>query len=305
MANTQIGFKKGEQMSQKIIKTRKPNAGFMQRLKSPAAKPASILTSKMQDEIIYVKVDNIKPFRGQSRVEINPKELASLSTTIKRHGVRQPLTLIPTEEKLGFFEVVSGERRLRAATMAGLTKVPAILIHDFNQAYEISLIENIHRQDLHPVELGQAYQKLLETKSFSSLRDMAGKIGENPSKVSEYRQFANLPEEVRLTLIKKRLEKRSFLRSLVRAQGMKQPVEVLLRKIEEELKKSPQNRPTPSAATGKVRMKSLINISLGEDEAINFQLKGLKKCSKGTLKKLKGGLEKLILQVDEQIKSSK
>ena len=108
-------------------------------------------------EFYMINVENLIPFKNQARIYFDDKEIENLSESIKRHGIRQPLTIIPYEDNKGIFEVISGERRLKAAKIVGLNKVPCIIIHDRNIAQEIAIIENIHRQDLHPIELGLAF----------------------------------------------------------------------------------------------------------------------------------------------------
>ena len=108
-------------------------------------------------EFYMINVENLIPFKNQARIYFDDKEIENLSESIKRHGIRQPLTIIPYEDNKGIFEVISGERRLKAAKIVGLDKVPCIIIHDRNIAQEIAIVENIHRQDLHPIELGLAF----------------------------------------------------------------------------------------------------------------------------------------------------
>jgi ParB family chromosome partitioning protein len=90
-------------------------------------------------------------FKNQKRHYFDGEKLKSLAKTIKEHGIGQPLTVIQSEDKLGVFEIVSGECRFFAAKMTGLDKVPCIIIHDRNAAEEIAVIENVQRADLHPL----------------------------------------------------------------------------------------------------------------------------------------------------------
>ena len=110
----------------------------------------SIINSGNRFEVIYTDIDKVRPYNEQARTYFDESEIIALSKTIIEHGIRQPLTVIGTDEG---FQVVSGERRLRAAKLAGLKKVPIIIISDDKKAEELSLIENIQRKDLQLVSL--------------------------------------------------------------------------------------------------------------------------------------------------------
>ncbi len=115
-------------------------------------------------EFFYLNVENLKTYSKQARKCFDLEELNKLAETIREHGVRQPLSVIKTEEP-GIYQVISGERRLRAAKISGLEKVPCIILSDTAKVEEIAVIENIQRADLYPIELSNAYTSLL--KSFN------------------------------------------------------------------------------------------------------------------------------------------
>jgi ParB/RepB/Spo0J family partition protein len=141
-------------------------------------------------------------------------EITSLASTIKEHGVRNPLTVLSVPE--GGFEVISGERRLRAAKIAGLIKVPCIVVHDQGKAEMLALIENIQRQDLHPIELGIAYKKLLARSNEETPDTLATKLGVNRGQVFEYIKYATIPKEIAELIIHHNLGRRPFLRELIK-----------------------------------------------------------------------------------------
>lgn len=140
---------------------------------------------KMVKEFYSLDVENLVPFYAQARKNFNQEEIVGLAASIKKYGVRQPLTVIPVAYQKGKFEVVSGERRLRAAKLAGLMQVPCIILEDVSIANEVAIVENIHRQELHPIEYGLAFKSLLKSRSFASQADLAVKLSIRKSLVSE------------------------------------------------------------------------------------------------------------------------
>lgn len=174
----------------------------------------SIGLEKSVGEFFYLSVEDLIPFRNQARILFDDDEILLLAESIKQQGIRQPLTVFLSGDK---YEVVSGERRLRAAKIAGLTKVPSIIIKDSSQAEAIALIENIHRKDLNPVELGITYKNLIEQGVFSSQAELTEKISVNKSQVSEYIRYANFDPEIQKFIIENKVVARARLREAVKA----------------------------------------------------------------------------------------
>ena len=109
---------------------------------------------------MIVKISKVEPNREQPRKKFDEDALLELSESIKQYGILQPLLV---SDKKSYFEIIAGERRWRAAKMAGLKEVPVVVKEFSNQEIvEISLIENIQREDLNPVEEAQAYRRLIE-----------------------------------------------------------------------------------------------------------------------------------------------
>jgi ParB family chromosome partitioning protein len=182
---------------------------------------SSIMTSGFKQEYLNVKVESLLPFRNQARRKFDEESLQKLAKTIKEHGIRQPLSVIISNTNPGFYEVVSGERRLRAAKIAGLEKVPCILIKDETKAEEIAIIENIQRQDLHPFELLSAYKNLLDKKICTSMQEVADKVGSPKSSVVEVMNLQNLPDMTRSMIITNNLKSRRLFRTLLNAEPHK------------------------------------------------------------------------------------
>ena len=193
-------------------KIRHPSAN---EVKIEESSRPSIFTDKYRGEYYNIDVSKLVPFHKQARKNFDEEALQQMAETIKTHGVRQPLTIIPTGEDAGKYEIVSGERRLKAAIMAGLKTVPCIIIHDKKAAVEIALIENVQRKDLHPLELAQAYQQLLDEGICANQNDIAKKLGLSRSSVSETMKLLTLPENVRDHILKENITNRDLFREVL------------------------------------------------------------------------------------------
>jgi ParB family chromosome partitioning protein len=176
----------------------------------------SVYTEEFRGEYYNISIDKLIPFKNQARKYFDEESIEGLASTIKEHGIRQPLTIIPSDIKEGFYEVISGERRLRAAKVLGLKTVPCIIVHDKMRAEEIAIIENIQRKDLHPVELGYAYQNLLDMQICNSTAQVAQKLGTHKSSVIEALSFTSLDDVTKELLLKHQLKNRALLRTLVK-----------------------------------------------------------------------------------------
>jgi ParB family chromosome partitioning protein len=161
------------------------------------SKRTSSFTSNYRSEITYLSVDQLIPYRHQARLIFEQEEIDMLAQTIEEHGIRQPLTVLRVDltDKV-FFEVVSGERRLRAAKQIGLTTVPCIIIEDENKAEEIALIENVQRKDLHPIELARTLKKLIDKIGYGGQSELRKRLGFSQSQISELLKLMSLPQVV-------------------------------------------------------------------------------------------------------------
>ena len=144
-------------------------------------------------------VYKVEPNPDQPRREFGEEELQALSDSISVHGVIQPLTV--RELPNGYFQIIAGERRWRAARMAGLSDVPVVVIEaDDKKAMELALIENLQRQDLNPVEEALGYQTLMEEYGLTQ-EDTAQQVGKSRSAVANTLRLLALTPEV-LELLK-------------------------------------------------------------------------------------------------------
>lgn len=147
---------------------------------------------------LEVKITAIEPNRSQPRKKFEEDSLIELSESIKQYGVLQPLLV---SNKKDHYEIIAGERRWRAAKLAGLKKVP-VIVKEFTdqQEFEISLIENLQREDLNPIEEAQAYKKLLE--EFSLRQDeIAERVSKSRTAITNSMRLLKLDEKVQQMLI--------------------------------------------------------------------------------------------------------
>jgi ParB family transcriptional regulator, chromosome partitioning protein len=146
------------------------------------------------EQLREIDIDRILPNSQQPRKNFDDEALEELASSIRQHGVVQPIVIRPLED--GFFQLIAGERRWRASQRAGLTRVPAIVRqageHD---TLEIALIENLQRQDLNPLEEAQAYERLIV--DFSLTQDeVARRVGKNRATIANMLRLLKLPSEV-------------------------------------------------------------------------------------------------------------
>jgi ParB family chromosome partitioning protein len=145
-------------------------------------------------EIQEIPILNIIPNRYQPRSEFQESELAQLAESIKQNGVLQPVLVRRKGD--GLYELIAGERRLRAAKLAGLLAVPAIVRNSSDeQVMELALVENLQRQDLNPMEAARAYHRLIHEFGFTQ-ETVAQRIGKDRSSVANIARLVNLPNEV-------------------------------------------------------------------------------------------------------------
>lgn len=143
--------------------------------------------------IVSVGIDQVVPNPRQPRTVFNDSSLRELADSIKNSGIAQPILV---RMRKNGYELVAGERRLRAAKLAGLTAVPAV-IKDFSdeESIQLSLIENLQREDLNPMDEAEAYGKLVSEFNLSQ-EDIAKKVSKNRSTVANMLRLLELPKEV-------------------------------------------------------------------------------------------------------------
>src|SRR5215813_12934875 len=149
-----------------------------------------------------VDLDSIVPGPMQPRTHFDEAALASLADSIRSHGIVQPLLV---RRKGDGYELVAGERRWRAAKLAGLTRVPVVVKEVPDESLlEIALIENIQRENLNPIEEAQAYKKLIETVGLTQ-EALATRVGRDRSYITNYLRLLRLPDDLQQLVIEGRL----------------------------------------------------------------------------------------------------
>jgi len=145
-------------------------------------------------------IHKVEPNPGQPRQDFDPEELQSLADSIAIHGVVQPLTV--REVANGYYQIIAGERRWRAARIAELKEIPAVIMEaDDKKVMELALIENLQRQDLNPVEEALGYQALMEDYGLTQ-EDAAKRVGKSRPAVANALRLLNLSEKT-LEMVRK------------------------------------------------------------------------------------------------------
>lgn len=154
--------------------------------------------AEKRQDYFYCDIDLIRPNRFQPRAAFSENDLQELAESIKNQGVLQPL-LVRRDE--AGYELIAGERRLRAAKRAGLTQVPVVIKRvDDGKLLEISLVENIQREDLNPVEEAEAYHRLITQLNLTQ-DQAAARVGKSRSAVANFLRLRQLPEQIKASII--------------------------------------------------------------------------------------------------------
>ena len=170
-------------------------------------------------KVLQVAIEDIIPNRFQPRLAFDEEGLKELSESIKQHGIIQPLVLRRLGNK---YEIIAGERRFKAATMAGLRQVPAIISDiDDNKSAEIALVENIQRRNLTPIEEAKSYKNLLD-RGYMTQEQLAEKMGVSQSSIANKLRLLNLAPEVQDALLQEKISER-HARSLLVLPKEEQP----------------------------------------------------------------------------------
>ena len=171
-------------------------------LPNPAMVANLLPDKELRNSLREISIDAVSPNPYQPRTVWDEQELADLAESIRTNGVIQPIIVRPAGSK---YQLIAGERRFRAAQLASLTTIPALVrAATDEQLLELSLIENIHRTDLNPIERARAYQNYLNTFSLTQA-EAAERLGEDRSVIANYLRLLDLPDEIKQMLIEGKL----------------------------------------------------------------------------------------------------
>jgi ParB family chromosome partitioning protein len=198
------------------IKVRE-GSGYLKQLYSTARTSAGTTHTGLKNLttflVNFIPTEKVDASELQVRVHFDEQEIATLAHSIKEHGILQPILVVQDGDR---YKVIAGERRLRAAKLAGLDRIPARVLSTNDKAtHEIALRENLDRVDLHPIEEGEGYLSLLETQAYSSYEAIAQGFGKPKSRITECIGFTRLPELTKQELLRVGLKNRALLRTLL------------------------------------------------------------------------------------------
>ena len=185
------------------------------------------MNEKIEKEIVNLFIDDILPNRFQPRLTFDEKALNELADSIRQHGIIQPLVVRKLNDK---YEIIAGERRYKAAQLAGLQKVPAIVMNlNDNESAEVAVVENIQRKDLSALEEAESYKKLLD-KGYLTQEQLANRMGKNQSTISNKLRLLGLSPEVKEALLNGKISERHArsLLNLKNAEDQKQVLEKII-----------------------------------------------------------------------------
>lgn len=186
---------------------------------------------QMENQVLQVPIEEIIPNRFQPRLSFDDDSLKDLAASIKQHGIIQPLVLRRKNDK---YEIIAGERRYKAAKMAGLASVPAIITNmDDNTSAEVAIVENVQRKDLTAIEEAKSYQALLD-KGYMTQEDLAKKMGLSQSAISNKLRLLTLDESVQEAILKNQISER-HARTLLKIPNKQLQKELLDKTIQERL----------------------------------------------------------------------
>lgn len=180
---------------------------------TPSFRGAKLSSKKLsaEDAIFYIETEKIKPNPHQPRRDFNEESLKELASSIREHGIIQPIVVSKIENETDFgttveYQLIAGERRLRAAKLAGLERVPTIIKNIFKDAehLELAIIENLQRADLNSIETARAYAKLQDVFGLTQ-REVAQRLGKSRETIANTLRLLNLPTEIQEAIVKNQI----------------------------------------------------------------------------------------------------
>jgi ParB family chromosome partitioning protein len=177
-------------------KPRRLGKGLDALLAARAPAPTITVAQESRESLRPLAIDQIRPNPFQPRKEFRPEDLAELEASLRSNGLLQAITVRPATDGHGF-ELIAGERRLRAATRLGWKEIPAVIKEiDDRALLTLALVENLQRADLNPIEEGEGYQRLIVDFALTQ-QEVAEIVGKDRSTVANMLRLLNLPVAIR------------------------------------------------------------------------------------------------------------
>ena len=222
---------------------------------------------KMEAQIRMINSELIIPNRFQPRLEFDPVSLQELASSIRIHGIVQPLVVRRVQDK---FEIIAGERRFKASKLLGLNAVPCIIVElDDNESAEVAVIENTHRRDLSPIEEAKSYKKILD-KHYLTQDQLSSRMGIAQSTLANKLRLLTLDEAVQEALQKNQISER-HARSLLKLTDKMKQVDLLntiirdrltVKQVDDEIDKILGNYKNEETITGKINVDNRIDVDV-------------------------------------------
>lgn len=228
-----------------------------------------------ENRIWSIAIDKLSPGAYQPRKNFEKESLNELASSIRENGIIQPITV--RKRKEGGFEILAGERRWRAAQLAGLHEVPAIIkVLSDREALQLALIENIQREDLDPIEEAESYLRLIEEFSLSQ-QEAAEKVGKERSSVANALRLLALPPEIKIMITRKEISVGHAKAILALADKTKQIAQakkvvengMSVRALEAEIK-GEQKKSNSNTLTTMPNKAGMLNMDLAEKLALEL-----------------------------------
>lgn len=169
-----------------------------------------------EKKLVELEIDKIKPNPFQPRHSLNPGKLSELASSIKEKGLIQPIVV---KKSSTGYELIAGDRRLKAARSVGLKLIPALVKENLSKAgmLELTLIENVQREDLNPIEVARGYQRLVNELGVSQ-NDISSRVGKERSTIANTLRLLSLPESIQQLILKDELSE-GHARAILAAGG--------------------------------------------------------------------------------------
>ncbi len=223
---------------------------------------------------LFVEIGKIRTNPFQPREDFDEAKLNELANSIKKKGVLQPITVKLAEDGNGYI-LISGERRLRAAKIAGLAEIPAFIYDTKDESkenlLELALIENVQRDDLNPMELSDSYKRLVDECSLTQ-EQIAEKVCKQRSTVANFLRLQKLPAEIKLSLRKNEITE-GHARTILRIDDEEAQIAIWKRILEENLSVRKVEELTDKQAKKKKKRKTTNGRISGEYEEIQNKLR--------------------------------